>query len=97
MLMLLFCDNLCPNNKISGGKLISSPLFNKHPNPVSQAFKYAANAVQKSDNWLGDYFRRMKTKGDNNYAIVATANKIVVIYYKLVQFKQEFIPVDVKE
>lgn len=89
--------NLCPNNKISGGKLISSALFKKHPNPASQAFRYAANAVQKSDNWLGDYFRRMKAKGGNRYAIVATANKIATIYYKMVRYKQEFIPVDVKE
>jgi transposase len=89
--------NLCPNNKISGGKLISSKLFNKHPNPASQALRQAANAVQKSDNWLGDYFRRMKAKGGNRYAIVATANKIAVIYYKMVRFKIEFIPVDVEE
>jgi len=39
----------------------------------------------------------MKTKGDNKYAIVVTASKIAVIYYKMVRFKQEFIPVDVKE
>ncbi|MFD2515994.1 hypothetical protein ACFSRY_19130 [Pontibacter locisalis] len=48
----------------------------KKPNPASQAFRNAANAVQRSDNWLGDYFRRMKARGGNRYAIVATANKI---------------------
>ena len=89
--------NLCPNNKISGGKLISSALFNKHPNTASQAFRYAANAVQKMDNWLGDFFRRMKAKGGYQYAIVATANKIACIYYKMVRFKLEFTPVDVKQ
>lgn len=30
--------NLCPNNKISGGKLISSMVMKKKPNPASQAF-----------------------------------------------------------
>lgn len=54
--------NLCPNNKISGGKLISSKLLKKKPNAASQAFRIAANTVQRSDHWLGDYFRRMKTK-----------------------------------
>ena len=89
--------NLCPNNKISGGKLISSTLLKKRPNSASQAFRSAANAVQKSDHWLGDYFRRMKAKGGNKYAIVATANKIATIYYKMVRYKEEFNPLDFKE
>jgi len=86
--------NLCPNNKISGGKLISSMLMKKKSNQASQAFRMAANAIQRSDNWLGDYFRRMKSKGGNRYAIVATANKLATIYYKMVSTKQEFNPVD---
>jgi transposase len=89
--------NLCPNNKISGGKVISSMLMKKKPNTASQAFRNAANAVQRSDNWLGDYYRRMKAKGGNKYAMVATANKIATIYYKMVRFKQEFNPLDLRE
>jgi len=88
--------NLCPNNKISGGKLISSTLLKKKSNPASQAFRQAANAVQKSNHWLADYFRRMKAKGGHKYAIVATANKIARIYYKMVRYKQEFNPVDLE-
>lgn len=89
--------NLCPNNKISGGKIISSMLMKKKPNTASQAFRNAANAVQRSDNWLGDYYRRMKAKGGNKYAMVATANKIATIYYKMVKYKQEFNPLDLRE
>lgn len=89
--------NLCPNNKISGGKVISSMLLKKQPNAASKAFRHAANAVSRSDNWLGDYFRRMKAKGGNKYAIIATANKIATIYYKMVRYKQEFNPVDLKD
>jgi hypothetical protein len=69
-------------------------LMKKKPNSASQAFRNAANAVQRSDNWLGDYFRRMKAKGGNKYAMVATANKIAGIYYKMVSCKQQFNPVD---
>lgn len=86
--------NLCPNNKISGGKLISSKVMKKKTNVGAQAFKNAANAVQKSDHWLGDYFRRMKAKGGNKYAVVATANKIATIYYKMVRYKNEFNPIE---
>lgn len=87
---------LCPNNKVSGGKLISSKLLSKKSNPAGQAFRHAANAVQKSDHYLGDYFRRMKTKGGNKYAIVATANKIATIYYKMVRYKEEFKPIEME-
>lgn len=84
--------NLCPNNRISGGKLISSQVLRGSPSPAGQAFRAAANAVQKSDHWLGDYFRRMKAKGGNKYAIVATANKLATIYYKMVREGVEFNP-----
>ena len=86
--------NLCPNNKISGGKLISSQMLKKKPNAASQAFRIAANTLQRSDHWLGDYFRRMKAKGGNKYAIVATSRKLAIIYYKMVRYKQPFQPFD---
>ena len=89
--------NLCPNNKISGGKIISSRLQRKRPNAGSHAFRRAANSVQRSNHWLGDYFRRMKAKGGNKYAIIATANKLATIYYKMVRYKQPFMPVDLGE
>jgi transposase len=89
--------NLCPNNKISGGKMISSMLMKKKPNVASQAFRNAANAVQRSDNWLGDYFRRMKGKGGNKYAAVATANKLATVFYKMVKNQQDFNPVELLE
>jgi len=89
--------NLCPNNKVSGGKLMSSRLLKKKPNAASQAFRMAANSVQRSNHWLGDYFRRMKAKGGNKYAIVATANKMATIYYKMVRNQVEFSPLDLQQ
>ena len=80
--------NLCPNNKISGGKLISSHLLKKKPNAAAQAFRMAANSLKQSKHWLGDYFRRMRAKGGQKYAIVATARKLAIIYYKMVRFKR---------
>jgi transposase len=88
--------NLCPNNKITGGKLISSQLLKKKPNTAAQAFRMAANAVQTSNHWLGDYFRRMRSKGGQKYPIVATARKLAIIYYKMVRFKESFTPFDIK-
>lgn len=89
--------NLCPNNKITGGKLISSTVLKKKAGLASKAFRAAANSVQKSENCLGDYFRRKKSKGGNKYAIVATARKIAITYYKMVRYKQGFKPMDTEE
>lgn len=50
--------NLCPNTKISGGKVLSSKVKHQKTNAASQAFKYAANAVQRNNHWLRDYSRK---------------------------------------
>lgn len=89
--------NLCPNNKVTGGKLISSTVLKKKAGAATKAFRAAANGVQRSDNWLGDYFRRKKAKGGNKYAIIATARKLAIIYYKMVRYKQSFKPLDVDD
>jgi transposase len=39
----------------------------------------------------------MKAKGGNKYAIVATANKIATIYYKMVRYKEQFKPIDLEQ
>jgi transposase len=88
--------NFCPNNKITGGKLISSMIMKKTPNNAAQAFRAAANGLRRSDNWVGDYFRRMKAKGGHKYAVLATARKLALIYYKMVRYKEAFMEVDME-
>jgi hypothetical protein len=39
----------------------------------------------------------MKSRGGNKYAILATANKIAKIYYRMLTEKQEFRPLDLKD
>jgi hypothetical protein len=87
--------NLCPNNKISGGKLISSQMLKKKPNAEASAFRIAANSMCRSKSRLGDYFRRMKAKGGGQkHAIVATARKPAIIYYEMVTGGKEYKPPD---
>ncbi len=94
-----FCSwlNNCPNNKISGGKIISSKIMKKKAGAASQAFRRAANGVQKTDTWIGDYFRRMKTKGGHKYAVIATANKLASIYYIMLTKKEEYKPLQLEQ
>lgn len=86
--------NLCPNNKISGGKLISSQILKKKPNAAAVAFRTAANTMCRSNSWIGDYFRRMKAKGGQKYAIVASARKLAIIYYEMVSSGVQYKPLD---
>jgi transposase len=88
--------NFCPNNKITGGKLVSSMIMKKTPNNAAQAFRAGANGLRRSDNWLGDYFRRMRAKGGHKYAVVATARKLALIYYRMVRYKEAFKEVDME-
>ena len=37
----------------------------------------------------------MRSKGGQKYAIVATARKLAIIYYKMVRFKESFTPFDI--
>ena len=66
----------------------------KKPNAAALAFKCVANAVQKSNHRLGSYFRCMKAKGGNKYAITATAAKITRIYCRMITQKEAFMPVE---
>lgn len=86
--------NLCPNNKISGGKLISSQILKKKPNAAAVAFRTAANSMYRSKFWIGDYFRRIKAKGGHKYAIVATARKLAIIYYQMVSAGKQYKPLE---
>lgn len=67
--------NLVPNNKISGGKLLSSKVPNKN-NPVGQVFRQCANALWRSNEPLGDYFRHIKARSGHLQAMVATGKKM---------------------
>lgn len=83
--------SLAPNNKKSGGKVISSRT-QKRKNRAAQIFKMAAYAVQRSKNWLAMFYHRIKAKCGPSKAITATARKIAVIFYKLIKEKIRFNP-----
>lgn len=81
--------NIVPNNRISGGKLISSRV-SKHKNLVGQVFRLGANALKDAKNPMGFYFRRIRSRGGHMQAIVATAHKIARIFYVMVKNKYAY-------
>ncbi|WP_024995206.1 transposase [Phocaeicola paurosaccharolyticus] len=88
-----FCSwcNLVPNNKISGGKILSSRL-SKRKNPVGQIFRIAASPLARDKGEMGNYYRRMKAKSVGLQANVATAHKIARIFFTIIKKKVEYDP-----
>src|SRR5206468_4158534 len=49
---------LCPNNKISGGRVLSTRT-RQVANRAATAFRLAAVGVAETETWLGSFYRRM--------------------------------------
>ena len=81
--------HLCPNNKVSGGKILSRKTRHYH-NALKTAFRDAANTMSKSKNQLGEFFRKIQRRKGHHLAVTATAHKLAVIVYKMLSNKQPF-------
>jgi transposase len=88
-----FCSwlGLCPNNKISGGKILGVRT-GKVANRVAKAFRLAAKSLQRSQNSIGAFFRRMAYKLGYQEAVTATAHKLARIIYAMLKYKRQFDP-----
>lgn len=81
---------ICPGSKISGGKQMSSksrPCANK----AAVAFRQAAYGLQRSDSYLGAYYRRLKGRLGAPKAITATAHKLARIVYAMLRDGREYV------
>lgn len=76
---------LAPNNKISGGKILSSRVP-KGSNRLKIALRNAANAIGnlKDSTPLRDFFHRINFRKGRVSAISATARKLAVIIWNMV-------------
>ena len=84
---------LSPNKKVSGGKVLSSRT-RKSKARLRQAFKQSALGVaKKRDSPLAHFYRRMAAKHGKGTAITATARKLAVIVYNMIQKRQAYRPV----
>jgi len=90
-----FCAwlGLCPGNKISGGKVLSSRTA-RVVNRVAILLRTLAPTLGRTDTWLGSFHRRMKGRLGPAAANTATARKLATIIYHLLKYKEEYIDVD---
>jgi transposase len=80
---------LCPDNDISGGKLLWRGVRTVK-NRAGHLFRLAAFSLHHSPTPLGNYLRRMKAKLGPRAATTATAHKIAVIFYTMVKNQVEY-------
>ncbi len=74
---------LAPNNKISGGKVLSHHLP-KGSNRLKIALRQAANAIGNlKEGHLSDFFKRLNYKKGRATAVSATARKLAVIIWNM--------------
>jgi transposase len=86
-----FCAwlGLAPRHEISGGKVLRRSTL-KTRNRAGQALRLAAQAVSRSHNSLGAFYRRMRARLGPKAAIVATAHKLARIVYHLLRHRLPF-------
>jgi transposase len=83
--------NLCPNQEISGGKVLNNQT-GRNACRMAAAFRMAANSLFRSQSALGRSFRRFRSKLGAPKAITAIAHKLARIVYHLVTTRETFDP-----
>jgi transposase len=83
---------LAPNNKISGGKVLSNNIP-KGSNRLKIALRNAANSIGNlKDTHLADFFKKIAYKKGRTAAVSATARKLGVIIWSMVTKQLSYKP-----
>ena len=93
-----FCSwlGLCPNHRISGGKVLSrrtKPCANR----AATALRLAAQALHRSESALGAFLRRLKARVGAPKAITATAHKLARLVYSLLKHGTAYVTQGMEE
>ena len=87
-----FCSwlGLCPDNRISGGKVLSSKT-RRVVKRASDALRLAACSLERSQSALGGFSRRMKARLGAAEGITATAHKLARLVYRLIKHGEAYV------
>jgi transposase len=81
---------LAPNNRITGGKPIRKKGVVIRPNRAAQAFRLAAQTLERAHCALGAFFRRVRSRHGRQAAIKATAHKLALVFYAMLKNQTEY-------
>jgi transposase len=82
---------LCPDNRITGGKIISVKT-REVKSRSADALRLAAQSLWRAKNYLGDCFRRWKARLGTPKAITAMAHKLARILWHLMKHRVPYDP-----
>ena len=82
---------LCPDNRITGGKIISAKTRDVKSRSA-EALRLAAQSLWRAKNYLGDCFRRWKARLGTPKAIPAMAHKLARIIWHLIKHQTPYDP-----
>ena len=87
-----FCAwlNVAPNNRISGGKILSSKP-RKNANRAAAALRLAAQGAMQSKTAIGAFIRRIKSRLGAPTAINAGAHKLARLLYRMLKFGKAYV------
>lgn len=80
---------LCPDNRISGGKILRTGT-RRVKNRLAAALRMAAQSLQASQSAMGEFYRRMRAKLGAPKAITATAHKLARMIYHLITTRKPY-------
>jgi transposase len=83
---------LCPNNEISGGKVLRRGT-RKVVNRVANALRLCAESLLQSKSALGAYARRLRARRGAPIAITATAHKLARLVYRTLKYGEEYVDI----
>ena len=81
---------LCPDNKISGDKIIGKGRLPTN-NRATSALRMAASTLRVSNTYLGAQFRRLRTRLGAPIAIKAMAAKLSRLVYRVQRYGMQFV------
>jgi transposase len=82
---------LCPDNRITGGKIISVKTRDVKSR-AAMALRLAAQSLWRSKDYLGECFRRWKARLGTPKAITAMAHKLARIIWHLIKYRIPYNP-----
>jgi transposase len=87
-----FCSwlGLCPDNRISGGKVLSSRT-RRVVNRMADVLRMSATTLKSSQSALGAFYRRMVAKLGPAEGITAVAHKLARLLYSLIKHGHAYV------
>ena len=83
---------LCPDNRISGGRVLSVRT-RRVKNRVATALRMAAASLERQDSGMGAYYRRIKARLGPAAGKTATAHKLARLVYRMLKYGEAYVAV----